>query len=62
MQNSGVPARARATKSRGQLYGLLTHKTENVITFGAGDGNGDGDGGAFEIRFNIVNCVQNFVI
>lgn len=52
---------------------MLTHKTENVITFAAGNGNGNGgsdsDGGsgsdgsvAFEIRFNIVNCVQNFVI
>lgn len=50
---------------------MLTHKTENVITFAAGNGNGDSDGGsgsdsdgsvAFEIRFNIVNCVQNFVI
>lgn len=61
-------------KAPGQLYGLLTHKTENVITFAAGnvgsgsDGNDDGDGSggsgsvAFEIRFNIVNCVQNFVI
>lgn len=56
-------------KAPGQLYGLLTHKTENVITFAAGNGNddGDSDGGsdgsvAFEIRFNIVNCVQNFVI
>lgn len=54
-------------KAPGQLYGLLTHKTENVITFAAGNvdsdaGSGSGSNGAFEIRFNIVNCVQNFVI
>lgn len=52
-------------KAPGQLYGLLTHKTENVITFAAGNVDSDAGSGsnvAFEIRFNIVNCVQNFVI
>lgn len=49
-------------KAPGQLYGLLTHKTENVITFAAGNVDGGNGSVAFEIRFNIVNCVQNFVI